>query len=151
VIDPADGTDFYLAYFARQGEGNEMIAFGNAVLQDTDKTWSTMSRGVQEIVVSGAPLRVQEWRIRSAAGERLVWSWYTVGGVGAHSDYGAKGLTTWSMLRGRGDHSTIAVVATQLPLEAAGAQTDALLASARLRLARAADPVARYAARATAP
>lgn len=121
VLDPATGTDFYLAYFARQGEGAEMIAFGNTVLSDIDKTWQTVSKTQRTVEVAGKQLPVTEWRIRAGQSNRLLWSWYMVGGTPASSDYRAKGLTALAMLRGQGDHSTVAVVGTRLEdgLEAA--------------------------------
>ncbi len=144
VLDPASGTDLYLAYFARQGEGAEMIAFGNAVLADTDKTWQTMTRTQRTVEIDGASLPVTEWRVRSGQSNRMLWSWYTVGGTHANSDYRAKGLTALAMLSGRGDHSTVAVVGTRLDdgTEPAG---DRELDAARARLSGAAQKASRLA------
>jgi EpsI family protein len=137
VLDPALGTDFYVAYFARQSDGNEIIAFGNTVLSDSDKTWATMSRTQRSIDVGGRPLPITEWSIRAGSAHRLVWSWYTVGGAHANSDYRAKGLTALKMLVGAGDHSTIAVVATALD-QSVDLRDSAGLEAARARLAKAA-------------
>jgi len=114
VIDPAQGTEFYIAYFANQTEGHEMIAFGNSVLSDTDKTWQTMSRVDRTVNVDGRELPVREWVIRRGNEQRLVWSWYTVGGSFASSEYRAKALTAWAMIKGDGDHSVVTVVSTSI-------------------------------------
>jgi EpsI family protein len=114
VIDPALGTDFYMAYFANQTEGHEMIAFGNSVLSDSDKTWQTMSRFDRTVNVDGRELPVREWVIRRGNEQRLVWSWYTVGGSFASSEYKAKALTALAMLRGEGDHSLVTVVSAPI-------------------------------------
>jgi exosortase A len=114
VIDPALGTEFYMAYFANQTEGHEMIAFGNSVLSDSDKTWLTMSRVDRTASVDGRELPVREWVIRRGNEQRLVWSWYTVGGSFASSEYRAKALTALAMLRGAGDHSLVTVVSTSI-------------------------------------
>jgi exosortase A len=114
VIDPALGTEFYMAYFANQTEGHEMIAFGNSVLSDSDKTWLTMSRVDRTASVDGRELPVREWVIRRGNEQRLVWSWYTVGGSFASSEYKAKALTALAMLRGEGDHSLVTVVSAPI-------------------------------------
>jgi exosortase A len=123
VIDPALGTEFYLAYFANQTEGHEMIAFGNSVLSDSDKTWQTMSRVDRTVNVDGRELPVREWVIRRGNEQRLVWSWYTVGGSFASSEYRAKALTALAMIRGEGDHSLVTVVSA--PIASAAVDTSA--------------------------
>lgn len=137
VIDPALGTEFYVAYFANQIEGHEMIAFGNSVLSDTDKAWQTMSRIDRTVKVGGREIPIREWMIRRGNEQRLVWSWYTVGGSFASSEYKAKALTAWAMLKGDGDHSNVSVVSTRLPdwdrLSADGQQIDELASRNRLR------------------
>jgi exosortase A len=151
----ADGTEVFVAYFARQREGGEMIAFGNSVLPQEGRTWAPMTREAREVQVDGRALRVLEQRVRSGGDERLVWSWFTVGGdeVGG-SEYRAKAGTAWAMLRGRGDHSTVSVASVPLPaLPAAASATEvaAALAAGRARLAGAAAPLARLAVEATGP
>jgi EpsI family protein len=91
-----------------------MIAFGNSVLSDSDKTWLTMSRVDRTASVDGRELPVREWVIRRGNEQRLVWSWYTVGGSFASSEYRAKALTAWAMIKGEGDHSVVSVVSTSI-------------------------------------
>jgi hypothetical protein len=57
---------------------------------------------------------VSEWHIRQGSQERLVWSWYSIGGVAVASEYKAKALTAWAMLTGKGDHSVVTVMDTRL-------------------------------------
>jgi len=118
TLDPTHGTDVYLAYFARQHEGAEMISHGNNVLADTDKAWQIVSR--QDVEVPGqhgqSRITVRQWHLRQGNHERLVWSWFTVGGYVTSSPSMAKVLTAWSMVRGAGDHSTAAVLGTDIPL-----------------------------------
>jgi exosortase A len=137
TLDPTDGTDVYLAYFARQHEGAEMVAFGNTVLADTDKVWQMMSRQDVEVAAqSGQPaIAVRQWHLRQGNRERLVWSWFTVGGRAVPSEYQAKALTAWSMLSGQGDHSTVAVVSTEIP-SASGVFGDAAASQAAIETAR---------------
>jgi EpsI family protein len=114
VVDPEHSTEIYLAYFARQEDGAEMIAFGNAVLPDTDKGWQVLSRSNRIVAFDGQSATVSEWHIRQGSQERLVWSWYTIGGIAVVSDYKAKALTAWAMLTGKGDHSVVTVMDTRI-------------------------------------
>ena len=112
VLDATSGTDFHFAYFARQDDGRELIAYDNAVFPDPGAVWTVMSRGERAVAAGADTLRVTEWRVRRGTEERLVWSWYTVAGTPVTSDYRAKALTAWAMLRGRGDHSSVSVLST---------------------------------------
>lgn len=150
-----DGTEVFVAYFARQREGGEMIAFGNAVLPQDVRAWAPMTREERVVQVGGRALRVLEQRVRAGTDERLVWSWFTVGGeeVGG-SEYRAKAGTAWAMLRGRGDHSTVSVVSVTLvalPAAASPAELDAATVVARTRLAAASSSLARLAVNLTGP
>jgi exosortase A len=139
VIDPALGTEFYLAYFANQTEGHEMIAYGNAVISDQDKAWQTLSWVDRTVRIDGRELPFREWVVWRGNEQRLVWSWYAVSGSFTRSEYKVKALTAWAMLRGAGDHSTVMVLSTRLPEREFGPMTNAELPGvidARERLAR---------------
>ena len=114
-----------------------------------------MTREERVVQVGGRALRVLEQRVRAGTDERLVWSWFTVGGeeVGG-SEYRAKAGTAWAMLRGRGDHSTVSVVSVTLvalPAAASPAELDAATVVARTRLAAASSSLARLAVNLTGP
>jgi EpsI family protein len=153
-LDAANGTEVYAAYFARQHEQAEMIAFGNAVVPDDGAGWRVLSTQVHTTARAGAPAQVLEWRVRSGGSQRLLWSWFTVAGTHASGAYRAKALTAWSMLRGLGDHSTISVVGTalpDLPPTASPQDVASALEAARARLLGPASAMGRAAERATAP
>ena len=114
VLEPEHGTELYLAYFARQEDGAEMIAFGNAVLPESERGWQVLSRSNRTIALDGQSVSILEWHIRQGNQERLLWSWYTIAGIGVASDYKAKALTAWSMLSGNGDHSLVALIDTRI-------------------------------------
>jgi EpsI family protein len=141
TLDATHGTDVYLAYFARQHEGAEMIAFGNTVLADTDKAWQIVSRQDVEVAEQSgqSPMKARQWHLRQGNRDRLVWSWFTVGGKAVPSEYQAKALTAWSMLSGGGDHSTVAVLSTEMPSasgvfgDAAASRADIETASSKLQ------------------
>jgi len=137
VIDPVQGTEFYLAYFANQTEGHEMIASGNAVISDNDKAWQTISRVDRTVGFDGRELTVREWVFRRGNEQRLAWSWYAVGDSLANGEYKAKALTALAMLKGAGDHSTVSVISTRLPdwdrSNTNGQQIDELASKNRLQ------------------
>lgn len=112
VLDSAHGTEVYLAYFARQASGAEMIVYGNSVMPDSEKGWQIISRTNRATTQDDKLVTVLEWRLRRGDQERLLWTWYTVGGIPITSAYKAKALTAWFMLTGKGDHSVVTVVST---------------------------------------
>jgi EpsI family protein len=114
ILDTEHGTEIYMGYFARQVDGAEMIAFGNAVLPESDAGWRVVSRANRSVPIGATQLSITEWHLRHGSQERLLWSWYTIAGVGVASDYKAKALTAWSMLSGQGDHSMVTVLDTRL-------------------------------------
>ncbi len=117
VLDPEYGTEIYLAYFSRQEDGAEMIAYGNSVIPDAEKGWQAVSRTKRAVPVSGSSVTVLEWYLRRGEKERLLWTWYTVGGIPVTSDYKAKALTAWFMLTGKGDHSVVTVLSTLVQVQ----------------------------------
>ncbi len=149
------GTEVFVAYFGEQHARAEMIGFGNAVVHESDPTWQILSREVRQVQLDNTVVSVREWRVRSSKGRRLVWSWYTVGGKHAEREFSAKLLTAWSMMLGRGDHSTVSVVSTTI----AAAHTDASEAAserasldeARARLAQVTRPLRVFSESVTGP
>ncbi len=124
------GVQVYVAYFARQHDGGEMVRWGNTVLALVDKTWGTFSRRVVPVDEAPDALRVEERVVRNGNDERLLWSWYTVGGRDTTEARTVKLLTLRGFVTGAGDHSTVNVL-----LSPAGVGRDQ--ARARLRAAAA--------------
>ncbi len=151
VLDRSHQTDVYVAYFADQTSGPEMITFGNTVLDSADPTWKVSSRADRSVPLRQGNVRVQEWIVRAAAGDRLLWSWYTVGGREAARETPAKGLTVLSILSGRGDHATVTVAGTRIDGGGAGPVDATGLEAARRRLAVATEGLVAGARSATGP
>ncbi len=150
-FDTATATDAYVAYFARQEAGAEMVAFGNTILDSSDRQWQLLSRSDLVVDLDGTSLPVREWRVRSGSLQRVVWSWYTIGGRPTNKEYQAKVLTAWAMLTGRGDHSTVSAVGTRLPDAFNGSPSQPLPVEARDRLEKSAAKVSALARSATTP
>jgi EpsI family protein len=118
--DPA-GTEVFVAYFADQRDGNEMIAYGNGVFTESDRSWKILSRTDRLISVDGNNFRIREWQVSNNTQQRLVWSWFTVGDYRVPSEYQAKALTAWKSLITKGDHSAVSVASTMLGVGQSGA------------------------------
>jgi len=127
------GLEVYAAYFANQADGHEMIAAGNAVIPEDARSWQLLSRAARQVSLGDHQGTVSEMRLRSPSGERLVWSWYALDGRVLASESKAKLVTAWAMLRGQGDHSSVAVVSVPVAQQMGQAveQDDALLVARR--------------------
>ena len=101
-----DGTEVFIAYYAKQTDDSEMITVNNFFVSSSDPKWTIMassSHGQGQIAGLSA---ATELTLKGAGGEaRLAWMWYCVGGYCAKEASLAKGLTAFSALRGKGDHS----------------------------------------------
>lgn len=77
----------HVAYYARQEQGAELINYRN-VLVKPKTGWHVLSRTT--VHASDEVGEVVEARIRSDAGDLLVWRWYWVDGRHVHSPYVVK-------------------------------------------------------------
>ena len=143
IVDSA-GTEVFVAYFAAQNAGNEMVAYGNGVVAGEDNLWRVLSVSDRPLVYGGKSGTVREWRLRKGSSERLVWSWFTIGEKRISSEPLSKVLIAWAMLTGRGDHSVVSVVSTPIPTPVDGKVSFELsdeAKEARSGLERAARPI----------
>jgi EpsI family protein len=68
------------------------------------QAWQTLQNGARDVVVGESRLRVAETVLRSGDGYRVLWHWYAVAGSDVASDWRAKLLEAWTVLRyGRSD------------------------------------------------
>lgn len=119
-------VDAWVAYYARQHENAEMIAYGNVIVRNDDKIW----RIARSSTSTAAGIEVRETELFSGPVRRLVWSWYVVDGKPFTSDTRAKLQTVAALLSGRGDHSAFAAISVPLDGNLDGARA-ALSAAAR--------------------
>ena len=143
IVDSA-GTEVFVAYFADQKPGNEMVAYGNGVVAGEDNLWRVLSVSNRSLVYDGKPGTIREWRLRKGSSERLVWSWFTIGEKRVSSEPLSKVLIARTMLTGRGDHSVVSVVSTPIPTpldSKASFELSEETKEARSRLERAARPI----------
>jgi len=143
LTDGSD-TEVFVAYFAAQTDGFEMVAYGNGVISGDDSSWRVISSSNWQIIFDGKPAVVREWRMRKGSVDRLVWSWFTVGEKQVSSELPSKVLIAWTMLTGRGDQSVVSVVSTpipSLPVRNGNAEDSEQIKDARSRLEKGARPI----------
>jgi exosortase A len=136
-LSDAARTEVFIAYFADQRDGNEMIAYGNGVFTESDRSWKILNRTDRTVSVNGNDFRVREWQVSNNTQQRLVWSWFTIGDHRVSSEYQAKALTAWMSLIGKGDHSAVSVISTIVAAGPSGtpdANSEKNLMDARSRL-----------------
>ena len=92
-----DAVDLSIAAFARQREGAELIAFGTGVLREGDR-WIRVED--QRPVDGGSVMRITTAGRDGNAVERVVATWYRVGGLTSASRIAVKLATTRVHLTG---------------------------------------------------
>lgn len=103
-----DAVDLSVAMFARQREGAELIAFGTGVLREADR-WIRVAD--QPALAGGSAMRITTTARSGGVVERVVATWYRVGGVTTASPLRVKLATTEARLLG-GDQTAVAVHAS---------------------------------------
>lgn len=72
---PAGHVEVYVAYYAAQRQGKEMVGFGNSLLG------RSLQGPVASRVAGSGQQATREWEVVDATGRRwLLWSWYEVNG-----------------------------------------------------------------------
>ncbi len=95
-------AQLYLAYYASQRQGKELVNDTNALYDGT--AWRRGARREGMIALgNGESLTVRETELKSTRGRgiRLIWHWYYAGGRLTSSDYEAKLLQVWGLLSGQ--------------------------------------------------
>jgi exosortase A len=113
-------VELYVAYYAAQTEGYEMVNSKNVLVPADDPVWRETMRGQTVIPGGAAPIRARTARIAGPnGGYDVVW-WYWVDGRTAASDGLAKAWQAWSRLMLRPDSSAAVFVFTEAAARADG-------------------------------
>ncbi len=103
-----DGTEvgLYIAYYAAQRKGEELVMHGNSLSGQEEGGWRRTRNG--EARLSIGPVR---HAALSRGYEQLeLWGWYWINGRVVSNDYLAKALLALDRLTGRTDDSAVVVV-----------------------------------------
>lgn len=124
VNEGAQPVGLYLGVYRTQREGAELLNSQNVMVQraETEQThvkWIDKEQTVREIRLQGEAAHVNQNRLASPTGQRLlVWSWYRIGDRQTANPYLGKLIEAASILiGGRHDGALIAVAAPYLEKE----------------------------------
>lgn len=135
-----DGTEvhLYVAYFARQQPGHEMVTWGNGFIGPDGGGWR-ITHGDSVTLPSG--VRANHARLTNGVRRLDAWQWYRMDGRVVSSDYLAKAFLALDRSFGRPDDSAAVVVSVDSTDggDAASAQALAFIAAHRAALERSLD------------
>ncbi len=107
-------VDLFLAYYARERDGAELVHHANR-LADGER-WTRTAASWHEAKVDGLPARLRmEAQYGREAGDRLVLAWYWMGGRLVAGDWQAKAWQLYRRLLGR--DGPVAVIALSAAYE----------------------------------
>lgn len=99
-------VDVFVARYLRQQPGSKLIATKNRL----NTGWNAKRAGSRQVEFAGAPRQISEEVIEAGDGrQRLVWHWYSIGGLHAHRRLSAKLLEVVALVRGRRDGTVVAL------------------------------------------
>jgi exosortase A len=105
-------VDLYVAYYAYQRQGAEVVSATNRLADD--KRWIGSEAGGRRVAVDGAPFTVAYRRFVAGAARRTVWYWYWVDGRFTANPYMAKVLQAKARLWGGiGAAAVVAIAADE--------------------------------------
>lgn len=102
----------YLAYYARQRQGRELINYDNVMVKQKDPVWDEVSHKTIRVTIGGRAVNVIQSRLHSARQDLLVWHFYWLHGYLTSNDYRAKLLEAEARLLGRREDGAGVVVYT---------------------------------------
>lgn len=109
----SDRVAVFIAYYAGQTQGREMVSSDNVLVTNTDRKWLVTARREAELDWHGSRLPVSVATLTSRAAERvdLAW-WYWTDGRTTTSDALSKARLAWSRLTARSDDSAAVFLST---------------------------------------
>ena len=103
---PGVEIEVYRAVYAHQDYDHRLVRGHNDIL---GRGFQDVVRELREVTIAGDTFTVLEHRGMLDGRERLVWSWYWVGGVPAATQWDARLAEARSRWRGRGDGVALAL------------------------------------------
>lgn len=100
----------YLTYYRNQQQGNELINYGN-ILIDKDSGWSNVGGSKQKLSVEDVELSVTQNQLRSTTARLLTWRWWWLNGYETSNPYMAKWWMAVNQLLGQGDDGAEIIIA----------------------------------------
>jgi exosortase A len=104
-------VSLYLAYYRNQRQGAELINSQNVIVQESHPAWANIGETRRTEDFGRGPVALRQTRLRSTGQRLLVWHWFRVSGRDLSNPYLAKALLARDTLLGRGDESSVIIVA----------------------------------------
>ena len=82
----------YVTYYFNQRQGNELINFGNILVQEVDAPWRKIHEEKKSVMINKHEMTIRQAQLSSYSGNLLVWRWYVLGNEETISTYMAKAL-----------------------------------------------------------
>lgn len=123
------GMEIYVAYFAAQTNDAEMINGSNVLIPLEDWQWKVYANNSTALLAPAEASTANVTLLKNTAGQmRNAYTTYCVGGSCSANLYKVKGLTAWSLLTGKGDHSfAVLISAPEVSNEQSNAENKALI------------------------
>lgn len=104
--DDGATVGLYVAYYAEQRKGAELVMHGNGLDGREGSGWART--GTREDQLPVGPVR--NAALRRGEQRMELWSWYWINGRVVNSDFIAKGLLAMDRIMGRADDSAVIVI-----------------------------------------
>ena len=116
----ADGAEvgLYLAYYAEQTSGHELVMHGNSLNGLQESGWVRTESADVPLSIG----KVRRASLRGRTGVLEMWSWYWMNGQVVTSDYAAKAQFALDRMFGRNDDSAVVVITVRQ--DVAGASSE---------------------------
>ncbi|MEZ5626986.1 MAG: exosortase A [Rhodocyclaceae bacterium] len=103
---PSGDVGLYLAFYAEQVAGHEMLSSDNQIVLGEKSPWNVVASDIE-----GSPFgAVRHERLHGPSGPIHVWRWYQIGDEVLTDRLRAKLQLSWARLAGQGDSSAHVVV-----------------------------------------
>jgi EpsI family protein len=104
--DSGEALGLYIAYYAEQRKGAELVMHGNSLEGRQASGWIRTSAGKERLSIGTVPNATLH-----RGGRRLsLWSWYFINGRVVTNDFVAKGVLALNRVTGRKDDSAVLVL-----------------------------------------
>lgn len=114
-VGPGGAVQCYIAYYANQTQGRELLHQGNGIIDRDDTSWRILLERKRSIPGEKPPFTGRETVFRTAGGEMVVWDWYWLPDEYTTDPVRAKWLQARARLLGRPDRAAVVVLAAWAP------------------------------------
>jgi exosortase A len=109
-----DGVQLYIAYYANQTEGFEIVSSENRIIQENGE-WISLSNNLHTVEnAASQEVKVREAIVKRGNSQFLVWYWYTTSRGETTSAFKLKLDTLKTTLMGQGDRAALSSISSEI-------------------------------------